>query len=48
MLTALPGDQVAFLRTEFSQSITDNPYSNMAWDMWFECTMNKGSKIKSG
>ena len=48
MLTALPGDQVAFLRTEFSQSISGNPYSNMAWDMWIECTMNKGSKMKSG
>ncbi|KAL8563863.1 hypothetical protein ACOMHN_034242 [Nucella lapillus] len=20
----------------------------MAWDMWIECTMNKGSKMKSG
>ncbi|KAI4813533.1 hypothetical protein KUCAC02_002772, partial [Chaenocephalus aceratus] len=41
MLTALPADQVAFLRTDFTQSITGNPYSNMAWDMWIECTMNK-------
>ncbi len=38
MLTALPADQVTFLRTDFSQSITGNPYSNMAWDMWIECT----------
>ena len=45
MLTALPDDQVAFLRTDFTQSITGNPYSNIAWDMWIECTMNKGSKI---
>ena len=48
MLTALPAEQVAFLRSNFSQSITGNPYSNMAWDMWIECTMNKGSKMKSG
>lgn len=48
MLTALPADQVAFLRTDFTQSITGKPYSNMAWDMWIECTMNKGSKMKSG
>ena len=48
MLTALPFDQVAFLRTDFTQSITGNPYSNMAWDMWIECTMDKGSKMKSG
>ena len=48
MLTSLPADQVTFLRTDFTQSITGNPYSNMAWDMWIECTMNKGSKMKSG
>ena len=48
MLTSLPTDQVAFLCTDFTQSITGNPYSNMAWDMWIECTMNKGSKMKSG
>jgi hypothetical protein len=48
MLTALLADQVAFLRTDFAQSITGNPYSNMAWDMWIECTMNKGSNMKSG
>lgn len=48
MLSALPANQVAFLSTHFAQSITGNPYSNMAWDMWIECTMNKGSKMKSG
>ena len=48
MLTFLPADQISFLRTDFTQSITGNPYSNMAWDMWIECTMNKGSKMKSG
>ena len=48
MLTSLPTDQVAFLCTDFTQSITGNPYSNMAWDMWIECTMNNGSKMKSG
>jgi len=48
MLTTLPLVQVEFLRTDFTQSITGNPYSNLAWDMWIECTMNKGSKMKSG
>lgn len=48
MLTALPADQLAFLRNDFAQSITGTPFSNMAWDMWIECTMNKGSKMKSG
>ncbi|KAG0712019.1 hypothetical protein GWK47_019337 [Chionoecetes opilio] len=40
--------QVAFLHNDFTQSITGNPYSNITWGMWIECTMNKGSKIKSG
>ena len=48
MLTALPVDQVALFRTDFTEFITGNPYSNMAWDMWIECTMNKGSNMKSG
>ena len=48
MLTSLPVDQVAFLHSDFTQSITGHPYSNMAWDMWIECTMNNGSKLKSG
>ena len=48
MLTSLPVDHVTFLRSDFTQSITGHPYSNMVWDMWIECTMNKGSKTKSG
>ena len=48
MLMALPVDVVDFLHVNFSRSITGNPYSNMAWDMWIECTMNKVSKMKSG
>ena len=49
MLTALPADQVTLLQTNFAQPITGNPsYSNMAWDMWIECTMHKGSQMKSG
>ena len=48
MLTSLPADRFSFLCTDFTQSMTGNPYSNMAWDMWIECTMNEGSKMKSG
>ena len=48
MLTSLTAEQIAFLHTDFVQSITGNPYSNMPWDMWIEYTMNKGSKMKSG
>ena len=47
-LLNLPPDQFDFLQENFAQSLTGNPYSNMAWDMWIETTMNKGSKLKSG
>ncbi|KAK7065649.1 hypothetical protein SK128_006974 [Halocaridina rubra] len=36
----------------FMQSISvtgkSNLYSNMAWDMWIECNMKKGTNMKSG
>jgi len=32
----------------FAQSITGNPYSCVALDIWIESTINKGSKPKSG
>ena len=48
MLTCLPDNQVEFLSSNFSQSISGNPYSNFAWHMWIECTINKGSKMKAG
>jgi len=31
----------------FAQSMTRNPYSCVALDIWIESTMNKGSKLKS-
>ena len=48
ILTTLPLDQVEFLCIDFIQSITCNPYSNMAWDMWIECTINKLNKMNPG
>ena len=48
MVLNLPADQSLFLKENFVQSITGNPYSNMEWCMWIETTMNKGSKLKSG
>ena len=48
MLLNLTTDQFAFLRENFARSITGNPYSNMAWDLWIEITMNKGSTLKFG
>jgi len=32
----------------FVQSMTGNPYSCVALNIWIESTMNKGSKLKSG
>ena len=48
MLSTLPPEMVAFLRNNFAQSISGRAYSNIPCDMWIECTMNKGSKMKSG
>ena len=45
-LPYLPTTLVLF--AQILRSISGNPYSNIAWDMWIECTMNKGSKMKSG
>ena len=32
----------------FAQSISGNPFSCVALDIWIETTMNKGSKMKAG
>ena len=32
----------------FAQSLTGNPYSCVALQIWIESTMNKGSKLKNG
>jgi len=36
-----------FMLTSLSPS-QSTPSSNVAWDMWIVCTLNKGSKMKSG
>ena len=43
-----PEEQEAFLSRMFAQSITGNPYSCVALEIWIESTMNKGSKLKNG
>ena len=48
VITSLSVDQITFLCSDFIQSITGYPYSNMAWDMCIECTMNKGHKMMFG
>ena len=44
MFDTLPTEQAACM---FAQSMTGNPYSCVALDIWIESTMNKGSKLKS-
>ena len=48
MLSSLPAKQTEFFSSNFAQSMTGNPYSSIAWDMWIEMTMNKSSKMKAG
>jgi len=49
MLCTLPTEQEEFLASGmFAQSMSGNPYSALALDIWIETTMNKGSKMKSG
>jgi len=49
VLDTLRVEQAAFIEDGmFAQSMTGNPYSCVALDIWIESTMNKGSKLKSG
>lgn len=49
VLETLSAEQAAFMEDGmFAQSMTGNPYSCVALDIWIESTMNKGSKLKSG
>ena len=47
-MKSLPIDHAIYMPQIFAQSLTENPYSALPPDMWIECTMNKGSKLKSG
>ena len=44
----LSEEHTAMMTGIFAQSMTENPYSAQPPDMWIDCTMNKGSKLKSG
>ena len=48
LLSSLPLEQHEFLKDSFTQSLTGLPYSNQGMDLWIECTMNLGSKLKQG
>ena len=47
-MKSLPEKNAKWMPYIFAQSMTTNSYSAMPPDMWIECTMNKGSKLKSG
>jgi hypothetical protein len=47
-MKSLSPDHAKYMPDIFAQSMTNNPYSALPPDMWIECTMNKGSKLKSG
>ena len=47
MLSTLPKEVDEFMSSHFSQSMTGKPYSAQPLDLWIECTMNKGSKMKA-
>ena len=48
-LDSLTSEQEAFMDSGmFAQSMSGNPYSCVALDIWIESTMNKGSKMKAG
>lgn len=44
----LSSEHTKMMSDIFAQSMTTNPYSAQPPDVWIECTMNKGSKLKSG
>ena len=49
ILYSLPKEQDDFFeKGMFAQSMTGNPYSCVALQIWIESTMNKGSKLKNG
>ena len=47
-ISSLTSVRWRFFRDNFSQSITGLPYSFQGMDLWIECTMNLGSKLKQG
>ena len=47
-ISTLPEEHDALMSQLFAQSMTGKPYSDIPLDLWIECTMNKGSKLKAG
>ena len=47
-MSSLSQEHCQLIKEIFSQSLTGNAYSSLPPDLWIECTMNKGSKLKAG
>ena len=47
-MSSLPQEHCQLIKEIFSQLLTGNTYSSLPPDLWIECTMNKGSKLKAG
>ena len=47
-MSSLPEEHEELISEIFSQSLTGNSYSSQPPDLWIECTMDKGSKMKTG
>ena len=47
-ISSLSQERCQLIKEIFSQSLTRNAYSSLPPDFWIECTMNKGSKLKTG
>ena len=46
-LVNLSPEKHEFMCENFALSLTGNPYSGVALDLWIEVIMNKGSKVKA-
>ena len=46
--SSLPDQRYKFFTENFTQSLTRLPYSYQGMDLWIECTMKLGSKLKQG
>ena len=47
-MSSLLQEHCQLIKEIFSQLLTGNTYSSLPPDLWIECTMNKGSKLKAG
>ena len=47
-ISYFPDQRYKFFAESFTQPLTGLPYSYQDMDLWIECTMNLGSKLKQG